>query len=148
MILSKNLILKEVTKSNTAKRKGISNKPTQQHLQNLKILAENLFQPIRDHFGQPIYISSGYRSKALNKAIGGSPRSQHCKGEAIDIDNDFKNTVSNNEVFIFVKDNLEFDQLIWEKGTEENPDWVHISYKSKGNRNQILRLKDGKYTKY
>jgi hypothetical protein len=139
MQLSKNLSLSEVTNSNTAKRKGISNMPTPEHIENFKKLAENVFQPIRDHFGVPIKISSGYRSAALNKAIGGSSTSQHCQGEAIDIDMD-GTSITNAQVFNYIKDNLVFDQMIWEFGTDKNPDWVHVSYESTGKqRKQILK---------
>ncbi len=145
MRLSKNLTLSEVTKSNTAIKKNIPNQPTKQHLQNLTVLAQKVFQPIRDYFDKPIYISSGYRSKELNKYIGGASRSQHSKGEAIDIDNDFRNSVTNKEIFDYIKDNLDFDQLIWEFGHE--PKWLHVSYKSKkDNRRQVLVTKKrGKY---
>lgn len=139
MQLSKNLTLAEVTRSESAKRKGISNEPTAEHLENFKKLAEKVFQPIREHFGVPIHISSGYRSKALNAAIGGSTTSQHCSGEAIDIDMD-GSTVTNKQVFDYIKDNLVFDQMIWEFGTDKNPDWVHVSYESTGKqRKQILK---------
>jgi len=139
MQLSKNLVLAEVMRSETAKRKGISNMPTPEHIENFKKLAENVFQPIRDHFGVPIYISSGYRSKALNKAVGGSLSSQHCQGEAIDIDMD-GTSITNKQIFDFIKDNLIFDQMIWEFGTDINPDWVHVSYESTGKqRKQILK---------
>jgi hypothetical protein len=139
MQLSKNLTLAEVTRSESAKRKGISNEPTAEHLENFKKLAEKVFQPIREHFGVPIHISSGYRSKALNAAIGGSATSQHCSGEAIDIDMD-GSTVTNKQVFDYIKDNLVFDQMIWEFGTDKNPDWVHVSYESTGKqRKQILK---------
>ena len=150
MKLSKHLSLSEVIKSNTATRRGISNQPTQQHLQNLIILAKEVFEPIREHFDEPIYVSSGYRSKALNKAIGGSKTSQHCKGEALDLDQDYRNTnVTNKQVFDFIKDNLEFDQLIFEFGTEDNPAWVHVSYNAKGNRRQVLKAIKGKgYVSY
>ena len=150
MQLSKNLALAEVTRSETAKRRGISNMPTPEHIENFKKLAEKVFQPIRDHFGAPIRISSGYRSAALNKAIGGAgktvngvyvPSSQHCTGEAIDIDMD-GTAITNAAIFNFIKDNLEFDQLIWEFGTDSNPDWVHVSYESTGKqRKQILKAK-------
>jgi hypothetical protein len=141
MQLSKNLALAEVTRSETAKRKGISNMPTPEHLENFKKLAENVFQPIREHFGVPIHISSGYRSKALNTAVGGSLSSQHCTGEAIDIDMD-GTAITNAEIFNFIKDNLNFDQMIWEFGTDTNPDWVHVSYESTGKqRKQILVAK-------
>lgn len=142
MQLSENLSLLEVTNSQTAKRLGIDNKPTSEHIESLKLLAENIFQPIRNHFGKPIWVSSGYRSAALNKAIKGSKTSQHCKGEAIDIDMDGKNSPSNSEIFYYIKDNLHFDQLIWEFGTSENPNWVHVSFSSLGDqRGQILQAK-------
>jgi hypothetical protein len=139
MKLSRNLSLSEMTKSNTATRLGISNQPTDEHVSNMKELAVNIFQPIREHFGSPIYISSGYRGNALNKAINGSKSSQHCKGEAIDIDMDYKGGPSNADVFTYIKDNLKFDQLIWEFGTDNNPNWVHVSYDTEGaQRKQIL----------
>ena len=158
MQLSKNLALAEVIRSETAKRKGISNMPTPEHIENFKLLAERVFQPIRDHFGVPIRISSGYRSAALNKAIGGAgktvngvyvPSSQHCTGEAIDIDMD-GTSITNAAIFNFIKDNLEFDQLIWEFGTDTNPDWVHVSYESTGKqRKKILKAKkSGSKTTY
>ena len=149
MQLSKNLALAEVIRSETAKRKGISNMPTPQHIENFKKLAENVFQPIREHFGVPIHISSGYRSKALNTAVGGSLSSQHCSGEAIDIDMD-GTSITNKQIFDFIKENLNFDQMIWEFGTDTNPDWVHVSYESSGKqRKQILKaVKAGGATKY
>jgi hypothetical protein len=141
MQLSKNLSLAEVMRSETAKRKGVSNMPTEAHIANFKLLAEKVFQPIREHFGVPIHISSGYRSKELNTAIGGSLSSQHCQGEAIDIDMD-GTTITNKQIFDFIKNNLNFDQLIWEFGTDKNPDWVHVSYESTGKqRKQILVAK-------
>ena len=147
MQLSKNLSLAEVVRSESAKRRGIKNMPTPEHLENLKKLAEKIFQPIRDHFGVPIHVSSGYRSKELNAAIGGSATSQHCKGEALDLDMD-GTSVTNKQVFEFIKDNLPFDQLIWEFGDNNNPDWVHVSYGSR-NRKEILRaVKVDGVTKY
>ena len=141
MKLSEHLDLAEVTRSESAKRKGISNMPTEVHIANFKLLAENIFEPIRNHFRCPIIISSGYRSKELNVAIGGSLTSQHCQGEAIDIDMDgTPNGVNNRMVFDYIKDNLNFDQLIYEFGDANNPDWVHVSYESTGNqRKQILK---------
>ena len=103
MQLSKNLSLLEMTNSQTAKRLGISNQPTEVHLVSMKLLAENIFQPIRKHFAKPIWISSGYRSEALNKTIKGSKTSQHCKGEAMDIDMDGKGNPTNNEIFNYIK---------------------------------------------
>ena len=149
MQLSKNLALAEVMRSETAKRKGISNMPTPEHIENFKLLAEKVFQPIREHFGVPIHISSGYRSKALNTAVGGSLSSQHCSGEAIDIDMD-GTSVTNAQIFNYIKDNLNFDQMIWEFGTDTNPDWVHVSYESTGKqRKQILKaVKSAKGTAY
>jgi zinc D-Ala-D-Ala carboxypeptidase len=154
MQVSKHLSLAEVSRSETAKRKGISNTPSGEHLENFKKLAENIFEPIREHFGVPIHISSGYRSKELNSAIGGSATSQHCSGEAIDIDMDGSASgVTNAQVFNFIKDNLQFDQLIWEFGSNSNPDWVHVSYETTGKqRKQILKAvkSNGKtaYEKY
>lgn len=140
MQLSKNLSLAEMTRSESAKRLGISNEPTIAHLSNMRKLAENVFQPIREHFGVPIYISSGYRSKALNSAIKNSSKtSQHSKGEAMDIDMD-NTQITNAQIFEFIKNNLSFDQLIWEYGNDKNPDWVHVSYSATGKqRNQILK---------
>lgn len=148
MKLSNNLSLKEMLKSRTASRLAINNSPTVEHIENMREMALNIFQPIRDYFGVPIHISSGYRSEALNKAIGGAHRykdgkyvatSQHCKGEAIDLDRDSFSDPNNAEIFHFIKKNLNFDQLIWEFGTEENPDWVHVSYDTDcKQRGQIL----------
>jgi len=151
MKLSKNLSLSEVIKSNTAERKGIDKSPNETHLNNLKYLAEQVFQPIRDYFEVPIYISSGYRSLSLNEAIGGSPRSFHSHGMALDLDQDGRNKgVSNTEVFYFIKENLPFSELIWEFGDEDKPDWVHVAI-AKGRENEkkikIAEKIDGK-TKY
>jgi len=135
MKISQHLTLAELIRSESAKRLGISNMPIQEHIENLKGLAENIFEPIRNHFGSPIYISSGYRSQKLNAAIGGSMNSQHSRGMAIDIDMDGTD-IKNSAIFEYAK-TLPFDQLIWEFGTKDNPDWVHISY-SPLNRKQIL----------
>jgi zinc D-Ala-D-Ala carboxypeptidase len=146
MQLSKNLSLAEMIISSEAKRRSISNMPSDNHLDNMKKLAINIFQPIRDHFKAPIHISSGYRSLALNKAIKGVTSSQHCSGEAMDIDMD-GTAITNAQIFNWIKDNLVFDQLIWEFGTDKNPDWVHVSYESTGKqRKQILKAikKNGK----
>ena len=140
MNLSRNLSLKEVTKSNTAERHGIDNQPNEEQLKNLISLAENVFQPCRDYFGRAIYISSGLRSKELNTKIGGSSSSQHCKGEALDLDCDIFGGITNGELFDFIRAKIDFDQLIWEFGDSKNPNWVHVSRKIKGNnRNQILK---------
>ena len=140
MKLSNNLSLSEVIKSNTATRKCIDNNPTQEHLESLEDIAENIFQPIREHFKVAIGISSGYRSEALNKAIGGSKTSQHSKGEALDLDADMFGKITNKQIFEFIKENLVFDQLIWEFGNEDEPNWVHVSFTTKRpNRMMILK---------
>jgi hypothetical protein len=147
MQLSKHLSLAEVTRSETAKRKGVSNMPTPEHLENFKLLAEKVFEPIREHFGVPIHISSGYRSKELNKAIGGSLSSEHCEGRAIDIDMDGSASgVTNKQVFDFIKENLDFNQLI----NEFDYSWVHVSYNPNGKqRKQVLNaVKVGGKTTY
>lgn len=149
MKLSKNLRLAEMIRSESAKRLGISNQPTEEHIENMKRFAMMVFEPIRARFDTPIYISSGYRSEKLNKAIKGSLTSQHCSGEAADIDMDGSSVITNADVFNYIKDNLEFDQLIWEFGDSNNPDWVHVSYKDEGNRKEVLAAykEEGK-TKY
>jgi len=134
MKISENLSLKEVVKSNTATRLGIDNEPTSEHLENLIIIAEKVFQPIREHFKTPIGISSGYRSKELNTAVRGSSTSDHCKGMALDLDADIFEGVSNKEIFEFIRDNLEFTQLI----NEFNYSWVHVSYDKNNLKKQIL----------
>jgi zinc D-Ala-D-Ala carboxypeptidase len=141
MKLSKYFILAELTPSTTAKRLGIKNDPTPEHLECLKLLATNVLDKVREHFDKPIWVSSGYRSKALNDATpGSSPTSQHCLGEAADLDQDGRGTgVSNKMVFDYIKDHLEFDQLIWEFGTDANPDWVHVSFSTKRKRKQVLK---------
>jgi len=138
MKLSEHLDLSEVTRSDTAKRKGIKNIPTQEHFENLKKLAENIFEPIRKHFGVPIMISSGYRSKELN-ALFGAKNSDHCFGMAIDLDQQgHGSSIANKQVFDFIKSNLKFKQLIWEGGTKLEPDWVHVSYDAKNLKNEVL----------
>ena len=142
MQLSKYFTLAELTPSSTAKRLGIKNEPTPAHLECLKGLATNILDKVREHFGKPIWVSSGYRSKALNDATpGSSATSQHCSGEAADLDQDGRGTgVSNKMVFDYIKDHLNFDQLIWEFGSDVNPDWVHVSWESTGKqRKQVLR---------
>ena len=149
MKLSEHLALSEVIRSESAKRNGISNMPTAEHIENFKILAAKVFEPIREHFGVPIRISSGYRSKELNRLIKGSSSSQHCKGQAIDIDMDgTSNGVTNTDVFNYIKDNLPFDQMIWEFGNEDNPDWVHVSYVPEGRKQILKAVKIKGQTKY
>jgi zinc D-Ala-D-Ala carboxypeptidase len=147
MKLSKNLSLREVTRSITAKRLGLKNEPDTPQITNLKLLAKHVFQPVRDNFGVPIYVSSGYRSPKLNGAIGGSNTSQHCQGRALDLDADVFGKISNADIFHYIKDCLDFDQLIWEFGDDANPDWIHVSYTSPTeNRGRVLKAyKDPKY---
>jgi hypothetical protein len=139
MVISEHLTLAELIRSDSAKRNGITNMPPPEHIANLKLLAEYIFEPIRVNFRCPILISSGYRSKELNAIIGGANTSQHSLGQAIDIDmDDTTYGVSNAEVFQFIKDKLPFDQLIWEFGNILNPAWVHVSYSDR-HRRQILK---------
>ena len=151
-MISKHISEKEATKSVTALRLGIDNTPNGDAIANMKQLAEKVFEPLREWVGGPIKINSFYRSSALNEAIGGSTKSQHCcKGgaAAIDID-DIYGYKTNKEMFEWIKDNLDFDQMIWEFGSESNPDWVHISFVSEEkNRNRILKaVRDDGKTKY
>jgi len=140
MKLSKNLSLAEVTKSTTAKRLNIDNTPDEWVTENLKQVAINVFQPLRDAFKCPIYVSSGYRSGDLNSAIGGSRRSQHVEGRALDLDADVYGGCTNSQIFNYIRENLEFDQLIWEFGDQDNPDWVHVSFVYDGvNRGRCLK---------
>ncbi len=147
--ISKHITYKEATRSVTALRLGIENKPSEYELQNMELIAEKVFEPLREAVNGPIKINSFYRSEELNKAIGGSSRSQHCQGRAIDID-DFYGYVSNAYMYYYIKDNLDFDQLIWEFGTDTNPDWVHVSYvDGDSNRKRcLLAYKEDGKTKY
>lgn len=134
MQLSKHFSLAEFTNSESAKRNGIDNKPTAEHIENLKSLCENVLEPIREHFKVPIHISSGYRSAALNRLIGGSKSSQHSVGQAADIDMEIT-SVSNKQIFDYIRGNLDYDQVI----NEFDYSWIHVSYKKQGNRKQALK---------
>ena len=138
-MISKNISYNEAVNSKTAQRLRIDNTPNAEQLNSMQNVAERVFQPLREYFNTPIYISSFFRSEALNKAIGGSKTSQHCKGEAMDLDADIFGGVTNAQIFNYIKDNLEFDQLIWEFGTDENPSWVHVSYSQYQSRHTILK---------
>ena len=142
--LSKNFTIQEYIKSQTALRQGIDNTPTEEHMGNATALFRNVVQKVRDQFGVTV-INSGYRGEALNKAVGGSSTSQHCKGEAVDIECP---GTPNYDVAKWIEDNLDFDQLILEFYTPGVPDsgWVHVSYKSEGNRKSVLTAmkEDGK----
>ena len=149
MKISKHLSLAEVVRSESAKRAGISNMPTDEHLDNFKVLAKEVFEPIREHFGVPIHISSGYRSKELNKIVKGSKTSDHCYGKAIDIDMDGSSSnVTNNDIFNYIKDNLKFKQLIAEYPVNGKLSWVHVSYDENNIKNQILIATKLGYLKY
>lgn len=150
MRLSKNLTLQECTKSLTALRRGIENEPEAWERNNLSIIANEVFQKIRDHFGTPIAVSSGYRSKKLNRVLGGSRHSQHIQGRALDLDAHVYGKVTNAQIFNYIKEHLDFDQLIWEFGTEDEPDWVHVSYiRGDENRKRCLRaVKEDGVTTY
>ena len=139
MKISNHISYQEAIRSNTATRRGINNTPGDYEVTNMVGVAENIFEPLRQWVGGPIKINSMFRCEELNTAIGGSSRSQHCQGRAIDIDDTFGHK-TNAEMFNYIKENLNFDQLIWEFGTNDNPDWVHVSYISKEeNRNRILK---------
>ena len=137
--ISNHISYKEGTLSNTATRRNIDNIPDDYQLANMNAIALNIFEPLREWVGGPIKINSFFRSPDLNTAIGGSSRSQHCEGRAIDIDDTFGNK-TNAEMYNYIKENLNFDQLIWEFGNDTNPDWVHVSYVSDDqNRNRCLK---------
>lgn len=140
MMLGKYFSLEEMTKSQTAIRRGIDNIPSDQELENLVELVKNVLDPIREHFGKPVTVNSGYRGKKLNSAIKGSKNSQHCKGQAADIE---IIGVSNYELACWIRDNMDFDQLILEFHNRKVPDsgWVHVSWNSpKKNRKQTLTI--------
>lgn len=145
MQLSAHFNLAEFTRSESAKRHGVSNTPTAEHLENIKLLCEKVLEPLRMWCGHPINISSGYRSKMLNHYIGGTLKSQHIEGKACDIDQDGMAGKSNKQIFEYIKDNLDFDQLI----NEHNYAWIHVSYNKGKNRKQVLNaLKDKGRTVY
>ena len=148
-MISKHISYKEGVYSRTATRLDIENTPNDEQLNNMVLLAEEVFEPLRSWVGGPIKINSFFRSPKLNKAIGGSTTSQHCKGQAMDIDDTF-GRATNAEMYHFIKENLDFDQMIWEFGDEDNPDWVHVSYVSEDdNRRRCLQAyKENNKTKY
>jgi len=146
MSISKHISYKEGVYSRTAMRRSIKNNPNAEQMENMVAIAEEVFEPLRVWVGGPIKINSFFRSPELNKAIGGSGKSQHCHGQAIDLDDTF-GKATNAEMYEFIKQNLDFDQMIWEFGDDENPDWVHVSYVSPDqNRKRCLKAykKSGK----
>ena len=148
-MISTHISYKEGVHSNTAIRRGIDNTPTDDQLYFMEIVAEEVFEPLREWVGGPIKINSFYRCPELNTAIGGSATSQHCKGQAMDIDDTF-GKATNAEMYNFIKEHLDFDQMIWEFGDDDNPAWVHVSYVSpEKNRNRCLKAyKENGKTKY
>jgi hypothetical protein len=149
MSISKHISYKEGVYSRTATRLGIKNNPNAEQMENMITIAKEVFDPLRAYVGGPIKINSFFRSPELNKAIGGSTKSQHCHGQAIDLDDTF-GRCTNAEMFGFIKKYLDFDQIIWEFGNDENPDWVHVSYVSPNqNRKRCLQAyKENGKTKY
>ena len=149
MAISEHISYKEGVYSRTATRLDIDNEPNNEQMDNMCLIAQEVFEPLRMWVGGPIKINSFFRSPKLNKAIGGSTKSQHCHGQAIDIDDTF-NRATNAEMYEFIKEHLDFDQMIWEFGDEDNPDWVHVSYVSEDkNRNRCLQAyKENGRTKY
>ena len=139
MNISEHISFDEATQSPTALRLRIINTPSEMELIAMRSLAEYCFEPLRKWYGKPIKINSFYRCKELNKAVGGSNTSQHCKGEAIDIS--AGNREENKKLYDWCKANLIYDQLIWEFGDDVGPDWVHISYAPGNNRNDSFRVK-------
>ena len=148
-MISKHISYKEAVYSRTAQRRNIYNHPENDQADNMRLIAEQVFEPLRSWVGGPIKINSFFRSPELNKAIGGSTKSQHCHGQAIDLDDTF-GRATNAEMYEFIKENLDFDQMIWEFGDDDNPDWVHVSYVSENkNRNRCLKAyKKNNKTKY
>tara|TARA_B100001287_G_scaffold101085_1_gene85008 strand:- start:32331 stop:32792 length:462 start_codon:yes stop_codon:yes gene_type:complete len=137
--ISEHITYKEGIRSNTALRRGIDNTPGDYELSNMNNIAINLFEPLREWVGGPIKITSFFRCEELNKAIGGSSRSQHCEGRALDLDDTF-GYKTNAEMFEYIKSNLNYDQLIWEFGDDNNPDWIHVSFVSEmENRGRSMR---------
>jgi len=137
--ISEHITYKEGIRSNTALRRGIDNIPGDYELSNMNNIAINLFEPLREWVGGPIKITSFFRCEELNQAIGGSSRSQHCEGRALDLDDTF-GYKTNAEMFEYIKSNLNYDQLIWEFGDDNNPDWIHVSFVSEmENRGRSMR---------
>ena len=140
-MISKHISYHEGTYSQTGVRRDLDNTPDYKQLKRMEEVSENLFEPLREWVGGPIKINSFFRGEPVNTAIGGSRKSQHMKGQAIDIDDTFGHK-TNAEMYHYVKDNLDFDQLIWEFGTDKNPNWLHISWVShRPNRKKLTVAK-------
>lgn len=153
--ISEHISFQEATKSEAASRKGIANVPNEEQISNMKLLAEKVFEPMRLYISNnirkkntPIQINSFFRSAEVNKAVGGSTTSQHCKGEAIDIECHYSD-FTNKDLFLLIKGKSVFDQLIWEFGDDKQPAWVHVSFNKDNNRKQVLRaISENGKTKY
>lgn len=137
MKLTENFTIEELTVTNT----GLTNAIGLKELAALRLLAENVLQPLRDEYGKVIKVNSGYRSASVNRKVGGSTTSAHCKGEAADL-----SCADNAAIFRIIRTKLPFDQLIWEGGNDIQPAWVHVSYRATGNRRQVLKMRNGQYT--
>ena len=148
-MISKHVSYREGVYSTTATRLGVDNIPDNEQLKNMELVAEKIFEPLREWVGGPIKINSFYRGLPLNTAIGGSKKSQHMKGQAMDIDDNYGNA-TNAEMYYWIKKNLDFDQMIWEFGDDDEPNWIHVSYVSpEDNRNRCLKAyKEKGKTKY
>ena len=148
-MISKHISYKEATFSQTALRRDLDNTPNDEQLKCMEEVAENIFEPLREWVGGPIKVNSFFRGLLLNTAIGGAKASQHMKGQAIDIDDTFGHT-TNAKMYYWIKENLDFDQIIWEFGDDKNPNWIHISYVSpEENRNRcLLAYKENGRSKY
>ena len=132
--------LEEMTRSDVAKREGIDNTPGLQETEALTALVEDVLDPLREMYGHPIHVTSGYRCEALNKAVGGAKTSQHLRGEAADITTGKRG--ENAKLYGLIEKYFDYDQLIWEHGTDKEPSWVHVSYRAEGgNRKQTLRIR-------
>jgi len=149
MKISDHITYAEAIHSNTAKRKGIDNTPSEAQVEAMRLLAEKIFEPLRKWVGGPIKVNSFFRSETLNESIGGASSSQHCKGQAIDID-DVYGRKTNADMYHWIQMNLDYDQMIWEFGTDMQPNWIHVSYVSEEkNRNKCLKAyKEHGRTKY
>jgi len=149
MKISDHITYAEAIHSNTAKRKGIDNTPSEAQVEAMRLLAEKIFEPLRKWVGGPIKVNSFFRSETLNESIGGASSSQHCKGQAIDID-DVYGRKTNADMYHWIQANLDYDQMIWEFGTDMQPNWIHVSYVSEEkNRNKCLKAyKEHGRTKY
>ncbi len=139
--ISDHITHREAVRSGTATRHGLDNTPNADQLKAMRLVADKCFEPAREHFKVKMFVSSFFRALLVNTKAKGSPTSTHPKGESIDIDCDVYGKVTNRQLFTWLLANVEFDQLIWEYGTDDNPAWVHVSYSASGNRNEALRVK-------